>query len=884
MTFPRIQNSKTTIFNTFGGDALNKIQELFGGINIAATDATNKPLIDTDFRFKSNRLILLDADQASEVRFVLPTLSSNVSITMPTSMLTSEANELLFSKTTQTIINKTIAAGSNSISGLTNTNIGTNAFIDWTKISKVGSNLSDISTVNLSGLANNYSIKWDSTAGQWIPYDVGTAIGETNTGTNLGTGAGVFKDKLGVSLRFHSLAALNSSTSVALDTVNNKINIGVSDATTALKGAVQLATSAQTTAGLAVQASDTRLLDSRTPTSHAVSHKNLGTDIIKVNELAAPTANITTCNATATTNGLAPVLPNNSNLFWNGVGGWTEPIGTGAGASGTGSVIRGRSTQSAVAGTTVYTISHGMSVTPTSYIVQPQSTDALGEFTVSASSTTLTLTYQLAPRVSAANNLIWSWVVFDSGNGGSLGEANTYSSVGTGVPFTKTKTGIDLPFKSLFAGSNKISIVGNTNDVSFDVNQANLSIAYSQLTGVPTTYTPSTHASTHHSGGTDVLALASIAGSIGDAKITDLAYTKLTAVPTSFAPIAHKNNHKAGGTDAFAKGDVLAGAVRYLDEATGPGTDSRRQWMEIGSAIVNYWSNETIPTSRELINNTSPQTLTNKTYNLTNNTLTDTGAVSGGIPIHNGTKYVTTAKGADGSFLGVSGGSVGYYTPATGSGGILPDGSAIPTSGRWGALWGGTIAGSGILVFPSNTYDTLIYSVPSPTETTTDITTQAIDDTIAELKSTGIFTRQSNCVFRVKWSMKQTSSAVIMIGLTSGAIPTGTSHDNPLNNLHGIMLTCSQDIETNYQISRNSGSVTQTKVATTIAANTTATHTLEIDMNSTNAIITLDGGTPFTYTTIIPSLTMKLNFYVHVETIGAGARGISIYRAQVTSL
>jgi len=61
-------------------------------------------------------------------------------------------------------------------------------------------------------------------------------------------------------------------------------------ATTAATGVVELATSAETTAGLAVQASDTRLSDARTPTTHAATHVN-GTDDIQ--------------NATAAQKGLA---------------------------------------------------------------------------------------------------------------------------------------------------------------------------------------------------------------------------------------------------------------------------------------------------------------------------------------------------------------------------------------------------------------------------------------------------------------------------------------------------------------------------------------------------------------------------------------------------
>ena len=72
----------------------------------------------------------------------------------------------------------------------------------------------------------------------------------------------------------------------------------------------------------------------------------------------------------------------------------------------------------------------------------------------------------------------------------------------------------------------------------------------------------------------------------------------------------------------------------------------------------------TLPTtSATLFGTAHTATLTNKTYNTTNNTLTTTSAVAGALLLHNGTKYDKLDKGANGTFLGVSGGSVGYFTP-----------------------------------------------------------------------------------------------------------------------------------------------------------------------------------------------------------------------------
>jgi hypothetical protein len=73
---------------------------------------------------------------------------------------------------------------------------------------------------------------------------------------------------------------------------------------------------------------------------------------------------------------------------------------------------------------------------------------------------------------------------------------------------------------------------------------------------------------------------------------------------------------------------------------------------------------------------TSTDTLTNKTINATTNTITDTSATIGDIlAVVAGTKFTRLAKGANGTFLGVSGGVLGYYTPS----GSTPTGTGFAT-------------------------------------------------------------------------------------------------------------------------------------------------------------------------------------------------------------
>jgi hypothetical protein len=59
------------------------------------------------------------------------------------------------------------------------------------------------------------------------------------------------------------------------------------------------------------------LADGQTPLAHATSHKSGGSDAIKLDELAAPT-DVTTLNVTSTAHGLSPKSPADATQFLNG--------------------------------------------------------------------------------------------------------------------------------------------------------------------------------------------------------------------------------------------------------------------------------------------------------------------------------------------------------------------------------------------------------------------------------------------------------------------------------------------------------------------------------------------------------------------------------------
>jgi len=100
-----------------------------------------------------------------------------------------------------------------------------------------------------------------------------------------------------------------------------------------------------------------------------------------------------------------------------------------------------------------------------------------------------------------------------------------------------------------------------------------VALAWTAITGKPTTFAPSAHASTHVTGGGDVLPAPTttasgvvpvLPASGGAARFLDgtgafnqVAYANVTGTPSSMTPTAHATTHKSGGSDAIAL-DTLA--------------------------------------------------------------------------------------------------------------------------------------------------------------------------------------------------------------------------------------------------------------------------------------------------------------------------------------
>jgi hypothetical protein len=134
------------------------------------------------------------------------------------------------------------------------------------------------------------------------------------------------------------------------------------------------------------------------------------------------------------------------------------------------------------------------------------------------------------------------------------------------IELTTTPTVLeDLADISVGSGASDGDVLVYDSSTSEWVAEA-LAIAWDDVTSKPASFAPSTHASSHHTGGGDAIAPADIGAA---AATHSHAWGDITSgVPSTFTPTAHKASHATGGTDALSPSDIGAAASSHTHAAS----------------------------------------------------------------------------------------------------------------------------------------------------------------------------------------------------------------------------------------------------------------------------------------------------------------------------
>jgi len=129
-----------------------------------------------------------------------------------------------------------------------------------------------------------------------------------------------------------------------------------------------------TAANTAAEGNDTRLSNARTPTAHASTHIDGGSDNFRLDQLSPP-IDVTTLNASTSAHGLLPKLAGGSTLFLRADGTWQAPPGSAGTVAGPGTTVVGNlPTWNDTTGTSL--ADSGMPISAVK--LTPQSTTATG--------------------------------------------------------------------------------------------------------------------------------------------------------------------------------------------------------------------------------------------------------------------------------------------------------------------------------------------------------------------------------------------------------------------------------------------------------------------------------------------------------------------------
>jgi hypothetical protein len=875
MVYPTIANPRPTTLSTYGGLDFTKLQQYFSGWDIGAADETNKPTINTETRFTSEKFQLFGSGSGSnqKIIFKTPAITSQRKVSFPLGLSNAEDNEFTFNKVPQVLEAKFIDAQTNSISNLANANIATGALIDWVKINKAGSTLGDISNIDLTGRTNNSSIRWDATQNKWVIFTPSTGLD-----VQLANLVDVILNTpvAGQLLEYNGTSWTNVNSpqvSSISKGVYTESGDGIKKVFTFPHGSVGAAPNvgfafARSRDAIGAYATDVDddnvIVTYQNPpppgtnnlvwswmVSDPFGSADNGIDVTKIVKYNAPTTYAA---------GNDQVFPTGNFKLTNN--GFKSTITTPTLSSDithimpdTNQNILGRTTIDTLLNKTLVTpridslANSGGTVTlpagPTN-VMGNDTTDRQYNKTINVSDNN-TITGLLDAAISNSAAIAWAKInkagsalsdlaniIISSPTSGQLlqyngtnwvnatvsssGEANTASNQGAGAGWFKVKSAADLQFKSFLVGDTKLSITNNTNDLTLSIVPAN--ILLSTLGGsLLWTQVSKTGA-----------LLTDFGGSVDASRIAADAVTTVKILDGSVT----LSKHAANSVDASK---IVDGSISNLEINAAAAI----QWSKISKtgSVLSDMANVilTTPVSGQIL-----------TYNGTNWVNQTPAASSGGVsPVSNAKWGIVEAPGPTGTAIG-TGICRGWKTDALTSGNVSIDSDA----------------------------DGFYYS----------LNTTSTSQTNAEINSATAVNFRGDLNPKIEMKVKFPNVANnrwCMVFTDTIALAENTFNFLNSKNGFGLRFDTSNSGETTWQMINNNNGSTQLVTDTTVTPVNNTVYLITIQYNSVaGTVSTTVNGVTKTASTQVPTSSTEMGFVCRMQTTTPAVRNMFVYYINVT--
>jgi hypothetical protein len=660
-TWDKIISPLGSTTTEFGGNWANLISDYFNGVNISLSDANKAPLIGTITRYKYEKLSLLDVDASHSLLFSVDDIDTGPTRKIRFRRMNTPFEEdfAVLEGLPQAILNKTIDGDLNTITNISGSSLKPSAGIPYSSLSLTNSIL-------LSDLASN-------------SVNSAKIVDDSIVNADVNTAAGILTTKLADSVNFVLTTRTNSFGDFNQVFKDNRLLINN-----------PADTFAYTIIGAAIGANRNLTLPLLTGNDtvvteafiQALTNKTINADSNTITNIEDADikagANIVTTKLADSANFLLKTLDNSFGAHYHDITKMTAP------------------SNPAVNDVRIY-----VDTADTHLKLRNNAGTVIDLHAVAAGSLGGLTDVDLITTPPANNNVLTytttgsKWVpAAPPGAGG--GEANTSSNSGTGEgTLAQAKVGVNLPFKSLKQGTG-ISLTNNTNDVTITATttgeanttsnsgtgEGTLALTKSGVNLPFKTLKQGSNITLTNNASDVTISSTATGGTVTPSSVDTFTNKTINADGTgnSITNIEDADIKAAAGIVTTKLADSANFILKTLDNSFGahyedftkmtapgnPGINDIRLYVDTADTHIKIKNNAgtvvDLHSAGSGVTASSGDTFTNKTINLTNNIVQDTSRATGDIPKDNGTKYVRLPRGSANQFLKVNTGGtdVGY--------------------------------------------------------------------------------------------------------------------------------------------------------------------------------------------------------------------------------